>query len=135
MTAILPPLSVSDSRIPTDTVQVGNPTRTITDCPECVWRDFGATGLDRDFAREWSHTLHSVGAQAIQEPLIQAWRRRGVVAELVCHHTHKRLGTDPVGVSVETCHEVWQEAVDAVSGEELVFRAGLTDQYAAWVQR
>lgn len=112
------------------------PVRTLTpviDCPQCVWTDFGATGLDRDFRREWSHAIHAAGTQAVQEPLILAWRKRGYAVELVCHHTHDRVG-EPA-VPIEVLHAVAQEAVDGVPDEELVFRANLVDEYAAWGDR
>lgn len=71
------------------------PVRTLTpvlDCPECVWNDFGATGLDLDFVREWSSAIHAAGAEAVRPHLITAWRKRGYLAELVCHHTCAKVG-------------------------------------------
>jgi len=112
-------------------------TRTLTqivDCPACVWSDFGARDdLDGDFVREWSFALHSAGTEVVRPHLVQAWRRRGYHAELVCHHLHTALGE--ISAPTEVCHQVWQEAVDAVSGVELVFAAGLVDEHAAWGDR
>lgn len=111
------------------------PVRTLTpvvDCPECVWNDFGATDLDADFVGLWSFALHAAGAEAVREHLILAWRKRGYVAELVCHHVHARVA-DP-DVPVEVLHAVAQEAVDAVAGEELLARADLVDEYQQWME-
>lgn len=112
------------------------PVRTLTpviDCPSCVWNAFGSTGLDMDFQREWSHALHAAGAQAVQEHLIQAWRKRGYLAELVCHHAHIKRG-EPA-VPQEVLDAVAQEAVEQVSGEELLARADLVDEYERWMER
>lgn len=112
------------------------PVRTLTpviDCPECVWNDFGAMGLDRDFRREWSNALHHAGAEAVREHLVKAWRKRGYRVELVCHHLHNALG-EPA-VPIEVLHAVAQEAVDGVEDEELVARADLEAEYAAWGER
>jgi hypothetical protein len=110
--------------------------RTLTpviDCPACVWNDFGATGLDADFVREWSTAIHAAGTQAVQEPLLLAWRKRGYAAELVCHHVHVKVGA--ISAPIDVQHAVAQEAVDAVGGGELVYRANLVDEYAAWGER
>lgn len=122
--------------VPVEPVQDVPPVRTLTqivDCPACVWNDFGATGLDGDFVREWSFALHSAGAELIRPQLTLAWRKRGYHAELVCHHLHKALGE--IAAPTEVCHEVWQEAVDQITGAELVFAAGLVDEHAAWGDR
>lgn len=121
--------------VQTPTVAVP-PLRTLTpviDCPACVWNDFGATGLDGDFVREWSHAIHAAGTQAVQEPLLLAWRKRGFAAELVCHHVHAKLGK--IAAPIDVQHAVAQEAVEAVEGEELVFRANLVDELAAFNDR
>lgn len=132
MTATLP--AVSDTQIPNDTMLDSHRTLIpIVDCPECVWNDFGAIDLDADFVREWSASIHAAGAEAVREHLILAWRKRGYVAELVCHHAHVKHGEPQV--PEEVLHAVWQEAVDAVQGEELVWRAGLVDEYAQWGDR
>lgn len=131
MTVTLP---VSDKQIPTDTMPDSNRTLIpVVDCPECVWNDFGATGLDADFVREWSHALHAAGAEAVRTHLIRAWRKRGYLAELVCHHTCAKLGAPQV--PVEVLHAVAQEAVDAVDGYELLARADLEAEYAQWSER
>jgi hypothetical protein len=119
VTATLPPLSDTRVLLP------------VIDCPECVWNDFGARDLDWGFASLWSHTLHAAGAEAVREYLIRAWRKRGYDAELVCHHVHIQAGDSPVDVKV--LHAVAQEAVDAVTGGELLARAGLESEYAEWM--
>lgn len=114
-----------------DTVSVAIRTLTpVIDCPTCVWNDFGASGLNIDFTREWSHAIHATGAEAVREHLLKEWRKRGYHAELVCHHEHVRIG-DPT-VPIEVLWAVAQEAVDAVEDEELLARADLEAEYAAW---
>lgn len=105
----------------------------IVDCPQCVWSDFGAPGLDRDFRSEWTHALDGAGTQAVREHLISAWRKRGYHVELVCHHLHQAAGE--MDVPIQLCHQVWREATDMVADDELVFLADLVDQYAAWGDR
>lgn len=118
---------------PAVTVPPGNTLTPVVDCPECVWNDFGATGLDRDFVREWSHALHAAGAEAVRTHLIRAWKRRGYLAELVCHHVHVKRGESEVPEQV--LHAVAQEAVDAVDGYELLARADLEGAHAQWGER
>jgi hypothetical protein len=126
MTAALP---MSDSRIPTDTMWVGNPALlTVIDCPRCAWRDFGATQLG-SFGSMHRERLDEAARELIRRPLIEAWRRRGFRVQLVCHHD---CAADPGAVDDppdEVFIAVRQEAADAVEDAELVFAAGLTDEY------
>lgn len=131
MTAGMVRVDVSDE-MPL-TIQPVRLLTSVVDCPECVWNDFGATGLDRDFVREWSSAIHAAGAEAVRPHLITAWRKRGYLAELVCHHTCAKLGAP--SVPVEVLHAVAQEAVDQVDGGELLARADLEGEYAKWGER
>ena len=106
----------------------------VTDCPRCAWRDFGATGLDRDFAREYRADLDTAGEEAIRQPLLAAWRRRGYVARLVDHRDCGLPGSDDDPTD-ELYIAVRQEAADQVTGEELAYAAGLIEEHAAWSER
>lgn len=124
---------VSDTRIPTDTVSVRNAAqRMVTDCPRCAWRDYGVTGLD-SFGAQYPVRLDETGRELIRQPLIDAWRRRGYDAVLVCQHNcveDARCDGDP---DDEVYVEVRQEAADQLPyGADFAAAAGLETEYMAW---
>lgn len=127
MTSTLP---VSDSRIPTGTLDSIPTLALATDCPRCAWRDFGATGLDRDFFGRHEDRLNETGRELIRQPLIDAWRRRGYHVTLLCHHDcaadPESVDDPPAGIYIE----VRQEAANEVPWDtEFADAAGLTDEY------
>lgn len=142
MTATLP--SMSDSRIPTDTMPVRNAasevvTRTkVVDCPSYAWdnsdqaaaHDLGTFyGLHRPELDGAAHEL-------IRQHLIAGWRRAGRLCRLVDGGEFTRVTDTPDEfVPDEQRWAVWQAAADQITGAELVFAAGLTDELATFNDR
>jgi hypothetical protein len=117
------------------TATVGLPPLTrVLDCPRCVWRDFGAIGLG-SFADRWRDRLDEAGRELIRRPLVEAWRKRGYLVALVCHHD---CAADPGSLDDpprELFTAVRQAAANTVQSEELVYAADLVDAYRAFADR
>lgn len=128
MTSTLP---VSDSRIPTDTMWDSLPTLApATDCPRCVWRDYGVHGLDVDFSRYHPDRIDETGRELLRPLLIAAWRRHGYHVTLLCHHDCAADLASADGPSDEVYVAVRQEAADRLPwAAEFAAAAGLTDEY------
>lgn len=138
---VITALSVSDSRIPTDTVQVGNPTRVrVVDCPSYAWdnSDQGARlEISAAFYGLYRADLDAAAHELMRSPLIAEWRKTGRLVRLVDGREFV-AATDSAPEQVVPDEErwaVWQAAADQITGAELVFAAVLGDEYAAWVQR
>ena len=140
----IPAPSMLDSRIPADTMSVGNAapqvvTRTrVVDCPSYAWNNSDQVAREElgSFYGEFHHLLDEAAHELIRPLLIAEWRRTGRLVRLVDEHTFLDGQESPDEfVPDEQRWAVWQAAADQISGAELVFAAGLTDELAAMADR
>jgi hypothetical protein len=105
----------------------------VVDCPSYAWDNSDQAARDElgsAFYGEFSVLLDEAAYEAIRAHLIAGWRRAGRLCRLVDGGEFTRVTDTPdEWVPDEQRWAVWQAAADQISGAELVFAAGLTDEY------
>ena len=124
---------------PTPAAPVRVVTRTkVVDCPTYAWDNSDQAARDElgAFYSEYSALLDEAAHELIRAHLLAEWRKAGRLARLVDGREFTRVTDTPAEfVPDEQRWAVWQAAADKVSGEELVFAAGLTDEYRDFSDR
>ncbi len=111
-------------------------TTTIVDCPTYAWNESdqpAIVDLRQRFGEQWvsdfREDLDTAAIDLIQDHLLAEWRRRGYEPQFM-HDTaaYEDLAripsTDP---SDHTYWAVWDEAAYAITAEQLIAKANLTD--------
>jgi hypothetical protein len=114
------------------------PTRTpVLDCPTYAWDESDqAARVDLGaFYSLYRADLDADAHELIRGHLIALWRRKGVLVRVVDLKAYVAAEGRPGEPDDEQRWAVWQEAADQITAEELVFAAGLVDEYAAWGDR
>lgn len=110
-------------------------TRTkVVDCPSYAWDNSDQAAredINTDFYSLYRPELAAAAHELIRTHLIAEWRKAGRLARLVGDREFTAVTDTPAEfVPDEQRWAVWQAAADKVSGEELVFAAGLADELA-----
>jgi hypothetical protein len=127
-----PPATKPAVQTPAPAAPVRVVTRTkVVDCPSYAWDNSDQAARDElgAFYGLYSALLDEAAHELIRAHLLGEWRKAGRLARLVDGREFTAV-TDTAAewVPDEQRWAVWQAAADQVSGEELVFAAGLTDE-------
>lgn len=130
-----PPAAVPAAQTPTTQVQVVTRTR-VVDCPSYAWDNSDQAAredINTDFYSLYRPELAAAAHELIRTHLIAEWRKVGRLARLVDGREFTAVTDTPAEfVGDEQRWAVWQAAANQVSGEELVFAAGLVDELACF---
>jgi hypothetical protein len=134
LTATLP--SLSDSRVPTDTMRVGNAALTpVRDNVGYAWRNSTQECMDalaEFFPADYRDELEPHAVAAMESVLPEVWAERGY---LMVPCPAEVLAAWDRDVCDAVFHAVWDEAARRIDARALVEVARLSDEYADYAGR